>query len=74
MNTSADSGSHQARLGEGWKGAMVRLYRLFVAGYARRVCLVLRRQCAHAGGESMREMLSEKRALRPVGDRIRAVW
>jgi hypothetical protein len=35
----------------------------------------LRQQCTHAGGESMREMLSEKCALRPVGDRIRgSAW
>ena len=63
-------GSHQVRLGEGQKGARVRLYRLFVAGYAQRACLVLHRQCARTGGESMREMLSEKRALQPqaVGD------
>jgi len=50
----------------------VRLYQLYVAGYARRVCLVLRRQCARACGESLREMLSEKHTLRPVGDSIRA--
>ena len=50
----------------------MRLYQIFVAGYALHVYLVLRWQCARTGGDSMREMLSEKRALRPVGDRIRA--
>jgi len=52
----------------------MRLYQLFVARYVWRLCLVLRLHCARAGGESMREMLSEKRALRPVGDRIRVAW
>jgi len=28
----------------------------------------------HAGGESMREILSEKHTSRPVGDRIRTAW
>ena len=55
-------------MGEGQKGAKVHLYQLFVAGHVQRVCLVLCWQCVRADGKNMREMLSEKRALRPVGD------